>query len=344
MGGYQMELNYRLGPGFGAVEWSRLVNLVLAQMGFDDETHFELVLERNNGERQAFELMAGEFAHYLNPGVWPDLHQVILSNQWIKDMNVKLHLVKRGDHATISVKLDLAENGRRRQLAAAIQSLLAGSEAEEAFAPYHQERERLFGALLLTASGANKTRSSFLAGDFRAALSAGWALLQDRLKGVLPYRPGLEHRILEFLKQDPPTMLFPNLAGPQLRQELDGLAHLLTGFLTLLRPVVEGKDKQSEDPAVVLKCLVLLSLLVERIEAMVPNPMTAKKKDKTPAKPAVSRSKAAKKTTSRPKAVKKVVNKTGGKAAPSAKAKALRSPKPEKPASGAKKPLKKSSR
>jgi hypothetical protein len=64
-------------------------------------------------------------------------------------------------------------------------------------------------------------------------------------------------------------VLLPHLAGTRLKQELDGLGHLCAGALELLQPL------QVDAPGQVLKSLVLIGMLLERLENAIPNPAAA---------------------------------------------------------------------
>lgn len=294
MTGTQFDLSYRLRPDFGAARFAALCQTVLDSLVFDEDARLELMLERNDGERTTVELTAAELPRHLPESVWPELHQVQVANQWIKGMNVKISLVRRTDHQQVALKGETPNPERRPMLEQRVAAQLgqAGCEPSE----QEQERERMFGSMLMTEEIVEATRQAFLAGRFAEALAAAGLRLRRRLEHLLRQDPLTPGSVAALFAQDPPRILLPNLAGLRLKQELEGLGQLCAGALRL----------QVDAPAQVLKALVLIGLLLERLENAVANPAVLRKKGaarSTRKKPAAPRAAAAKRK--RKAAVKK---------------------------------------
>lgn len=276
MTAHALDVTSRLGTDFQARELIRLIEIIREEMGFDDETRYDLVLEYGDGRRGEYEIRAAELSWHLASADWPQLHQLLFSNHWIKDMNVKVSLVKRPGGVTLSVKGEIDRQDAVHRLTEAIRQRVWAQT--RACADALQERERLFGAMLLAKSVSDRTRASFLQGDFLGTLRGAYdtlAELQRRLLAVNPQRlRDLEAR----LAQDPPRILLPDRSGLRLRLELNALARLMSGTGLLLTPILSGKEPSPADTAVVLKYLVLISLLVERLEAATANPAAKRRK------------------------------------------------------------------
>lgn len=292
MNGSQINLNYRVSASFGPNQLDALLRLAHDSMGFDEDTRYDLTIQKNDGERIMAEIAVPELEGNIHSGVWGAIHQIIISSQWIKGMNLKLTLVRRQDYHTLSLKGELETAEARAVFAKKIEGHLAGVRVSDSGAgSTDQERERLFGSMLMTETILRATRQSFLAGQFDASLAAASSLLQDRLGkllGITVKKPG---DIAHLLAQEPPRLLFPDLSGSRLQLELAGLGSLCAGALTLTQPVVAGGESAPEDPARVLRCLVLFGMLLERLEVATPNPAAGRvvsrpsaAKKKTPAK------------------------------------------------------------
>lgn len=257
MNGTQFDLSYRLRPEFGASQFVELCQTVLDSLVFDEEVRLELMLEKNTGERNTLDLTAAELSSRLPDSAWPDLHLVQVSNQWIKGMNVKISLVRRPDHQQVTLRGETSNAEHKPLLERRVAAQL-GQEQEK-------ERERLFGSMLMTPEIVEATRQAFLAGHFSEAMSAASQQLQQRLVHLLrreSFRPG---EVVALFAQDPPRVLLPHLAGSRLKQELEALGHLCAGALSL----------RADAPAQVLKSLVLVGMLLERLENAIPNPAAA---------------------------------------------------------------------
>ncbi len=269
-----LELNFRLSPDFGAADFLAVADELWNKVGFDEETHYELMAEDAQGGRLEDEILHQDLGRLLDQALWSRLHLLLLSNQWIKGMNAKLQVVRRQDHSLFNLKLDLDRPGAGGELAAWLQERLARwQRPEEKSGRSPAEHERLFGAMLLHESVAGQARQLFLQGDFQGSLLAAYRVL-TRLAERLGSASlgGLE----QWLTQEPPRVLFPELSGRALRLELEGLGKLAGGLSTLLDPVLTGRQKLT-DPAPALKYLVLISLLVERLESAAPNPALKKR-------------------------------------------------------------------
>jgi hypothetical protein len=204
--------------------------------------------------------------------------------------------------------------GRRKALVRQINNQLVSNQTETAASAsaHNQERDRLFGAMLLTGSVVQQTRQSFMAGDFRGSLAAARELLDERLGKIFPASLDWKKNMCEWLTQDPPPLLLPNVSGNSLRLELEGLSHLLTGSSILLDSLVRGPERIPEDPAPVLKYLVLVSLLVEKLDSAESNPLFRQPKPGPVKKSAAKPKKAAKSMVKKPvkKSAKRVALKT----------------------------------
>ncbi|MEW6516183.1 MAG: hypothetical protein AB1439_04675 [candidate division FCPU426 bacterium] len=266
MNGTHLDLNYRLNLEFGPAQFVSLCRTVLDGMVFDEDTRLEAVLERVGGERSTWEGVSADLAGFLSESRWNDLHQIRLSNQWIKGMNVKISLVRRPDHQQIAIKGETPTPERRALVEQQVAARLQASNRDS----QEQERERLFGSMLMTKEIVDATRQAFLSGRFAEALEAAGLRLKRRLEHLFhqsEIRPG---DVVALLTQDPPLLLMPDLSGPRLKQELEGLGHLCAGALSLVRSLPAG------EPGPVLKTLVLIGLLLERLENALPNPAPRK--------------------------------------------------------------------
>jgi len=282
MTGSYIELNYRLNTLFGPNEFIELVNLAIENIGFDEETQFDLVIQRNTDERLLLEVTPLTMGQHITLQSWPDIHQIIFSNHWIKGMNLKIQLVRRQEYFSLSVKCEMEDPDRRTQFINKLEEQLAkqlrvdtSSDASE------QDRERLFGSILMTEPIIQATRQAFLAGDFRNVLAAATNLLNERIENLLKQRLKNAADVQEYFSQEPPRLIFPDLSGKQLHSELVGLGCLSAGILTLVKPIIQGKQPAPEDPARILKCLILISMLLERLEGAAPNPVAIAVQTKT---------------------------------------------------------------
>jgi hypothetical protein len=79
-----------------------------------------------------------------------------------------------------------------------------------------------------------------------------------------------------------PILLLPELSGKNLLEELQCISQILTGIRGLLESRIQGRMPVSQDPARVLKLLVLISFLYERLEnaSVNPNAINSPKKSK----------------------------------------------------------------
>lgn len=308
----QIDLNFRVNPAFGPGQLNALLRLAHDSMVFDEDTRYDLTIQKNDGERVSAEIALPELENHAHDGTWGSIHQIIISNHWIKGMNLKLTLVRRQDFHTLSLKGELETAEMRGTFTKKIDGHLAGVQVgENGGNSADQERERLFGSLLMTETIVRATRKSFLAGQFGASLSAANALLRDRLEKLLGVTVKKPTDLAHQLAEDPPRLLFPDLSGSRMQLELAGLGSLCAGALMLTQPVVEGRQTAPDDPARVLRCLVLFGMLLERLEVATPNP-AAKKKNPVKAKSGPVRAKKAVKSTSRAK-TKRTVKKSPSK-------------------------------
>jgi len=272
MSSHHLELDYRLKLDFCLSELIQIIGLAINEMGFDESTMYDLIIEKHDQDRVSCEITQSGIAGRLNNESWPDIHRIILTSYWIKDMNLKLDLVRRSDHVILNFKCEIEDAQRRAGMATEIEKLLAGLNRLESSAETHdQERERLFGAMLLEPGVVQLARQYFLAGDFQKSLTAASGLFMARLQKLLNVKLGNIKKINELLSQDPPRILFPDLSGIRLQRELKGLSGLITGCLTLLDPIIKGREPAPSDPALVLKYLVLISMIIERLEGGIPN-------------------------------------------------------------------------
>jgi hypothetical protein len=282
MGNHHFELVYHLKLGFGPAELIKIIGLAIEEMGFDESTLYDLIIEKSDHDRISCESAQSEIAGRLNNEAWPDIHRIILTSCWIKDMNLKIYLVRRSDNVVLNLKGEMEDAERRERMAEEIEkSLTAFGQLESSAETHDQKRERLFGAMLLEPGVVQSARQPFLAGDFRKALTAASGLFVARLQNLLNVKLGEVEKINELLTQDPPRILFADLSGTRLQKELKGLSGLVTGCLTLLDPIIKGREPAPGDPALVLKFLVLISMIIERLEGGIPNPAAGAASAKT---------------------------------------------------------------
>lgn len=304
------ELTQRINTEVSLADFMAFLEAALAQFDFDDDILFETVLEESDGRRREGETRRDQLSLLFTPDLWPALHQVILSNQWIKGMNVKIHWVRRAHGATLNVTWDLDAPGKARAVSEALEESLGalGRESQAAeLSSQAEDLERLFGSMLLADNVAGAARDPFLQGDFRSALTAAHRVLVKRLEVLLGAPVRKMGDLEELFNREPPCLLLPELSGPRLQVELSGLARLLTGLELLLQPLLRGRDQVSADPGMVLKKLVLISFLAERLETAVRNPAavqpskTGKPRARSSRSPhPATRPRAAKKAADRP--------------------------------------------
>jgi len=319
MSAHPIDLTYRLGVSFNARELRNLIELIQKEMEFDEETRYDLILEDYGGQRAEHEIQSPALGQFLTPEAWPDLHQFFFSNHWIKDMNLKLSLVKRSTGITLIVKGEVERSETAKQLTTNLeQTIRAFQQSETAACAYRQERERLFGSMLLAKSVVEQAREPFLTGDYISSLRAAHQVTAELSERLLRVKPSQLDKLQQILSQNPPRILLTDRSGRRLRSELNGLARLMAGAQILLEPMLKGQEPAPTDPAVVLKYLVLISLIAERLESGTPNPALGRRPVKATRKPAG----AAKSPKGRkPKGIakKKIVRKTV-KAKPTGKA------------------------
>jgi len=242
-------------------------------MMLDEETRYALELEQASGERQELELKRSELRRWVHAQMWPHIHQLRFANPWIKGMHVKLHFIRRPGQAVLSLRGEIESVDLRKRLTASVATqVLACQQSEAALRTHLQERERLFGSMLLAESVVRHARQPFLNGDFLGCLRAAYRIFTSRLEQLLGVAPDDLADVEALLTQDPPRLLLPDLSGKRLRRELDGVAKLISGVTLLLGPHLSASAEAFTDPAPVLKHLVLISLLIERLESATPNP------------------------------------------------------------------------
>ncbi len=273
MAAHAFELSYRLGAGFQGQELCALIAQVVKEIGFDESTRYDLTLDGADGQRVEEEGSVAENEQVLLTRPWAGLHQVQFANQWIKDMNVKLTVVRRpgGSVVTLRGETDRPE-AARRMTAALDRQLQAWQQSETACLQHQQERERSFGAMLLAPSVAGPVREPFLRGDYAGALLAAGRVLSALVERRLGLRLSDSRTLSTALTSRPPKLLFPDRSGAGLQHELDALSHLFAGVSQLLRTYTGDGSSLPSEPSQVLKVLVLVSLLVERLESATPNP------------------------------------------------------------------------
>ncbi|MBN1595710.1 hypothetical protein JW933_07285, partial [candidate division FCPU426 bacterium] len=268
MTGSQIELNYRLSNAFGPNDLIRIFSLAVETIGYDEETPFDLIIQKNNDERLLLEITPLDVNTYVHTKLWASIHQIIFSNHWIKGMNVKMQLVRRPEHCSLSVKCEMEDMERRTLFINKLEEQLAKElRLSGGGATTEQERERLFGSMLMTEAVIKVTRKSFLEGDFKTGITAAVKLLQERLGVLLKKRVKDPREVLTLADEETPLLIFPDLSGKQLQHELAGLGYLCAGILTLARPDAQGKKTVPEDPARVLKLLVLVGMILERLDS-----------------------------------------------------------------------------
>jgi hypothetical protein len=269
------ELSKHLSGEVSLAAFATFLETALSRFGFDEETLFDTVLEEGDGRRTEGETRRDRVVALFTEELWPGLRQVVLSNQWIKGMNLKVHWIRRLRGSTLTVTWDLDAPEKTAALAVVLEAALEAFSHSACAQPESSqaaELEHLFGSMLLVESVAAASREAFLNGDFRACLAAAHRVLEKRL-GVLLGAPVKRMGDLEELfRREPPCFLLPELSGSRLHVELTGLVHVLMGLELLLQPLLQGREKAPADPAPVLKKLVLISLLVERLETATRNP------------------------------------------------------------------------
>jgi hypothetical protein len=278
---HHRELTKRLNTELNLAAFASFLDTALAHFGFEEDTLFDTVLEEGDGHRVEGETRSDQLVALFTPELWPRLHQVILSNQWITGMNLKLHWIRRLHGSALTVTWDWNAPEKTPSVASVLAEgleRLGEAKADPSASTPTEELERLFGAMLLTPNVAEASREAFLSGDFSFSLTAAHRVLEKRL-GVLLGTP-LEKigNLEELFQQEPPCLLLPDLSGPRLQLELTGLARVLTGVELLLQPLLRGREAAPADPAAVLKKLVLISFLVERLETAVRNPAVEQRK------------------------------------------------------------------
>jgi hypothetical protein len=308
MSAHQMEMTKRLTAELSLKAFKGFLETVLDQIGFDEATVFDAVLEEENGHRMEYELQREALLGLIQEDQWPQIHKVLLSNQWMKGMNFKLHWIKRMQGSTLMIKWETTQSSTIKSTGAALEEALNALEwtthsAAAECAPQIEERERLFGAMLLTESVAARAKEPFLNGDFLGSLSAAYGILIGRLEELLGAHLERWEDLEIMFYQEPPCFLLPDLSGQRLQLELAAIARLWSGLELLLQPLLRGAEKAPEDPAGVLKKLVMISFLVERLEAAVPNPARVRKNTRVPQKRKVKKTR---RTTTR---IKKVIKK-----------------------------------
>ncbi|MCD4812177.1 hypothetical protein K8S19_00570 [bacterium] len=284
MSGSQINLTFRVRPTFGPEKCIQMVQLLVESMFFDEEAQFDLMIKKNNDERLHDELTPVDLGTFINPQTWPEIHQILFSNQWMKGMNLKFQLVRRHDYISLMLKCEMESPDHQQRLVRRIEEfLLSESYSEGGNDAHDQERERLFGSMLMHADVIRVARQPFLAGRFQEAIAAVVGLLVTRLEALLHARIKQPGDVVTQLSMDPPRLLLPDLSGKKLYEELSGIGNLCSGILTLTKPLVYSKVSVPEDPARILKWLVLIGLLLERLEGASFNPaLQGRSPGKTP--------------------------------------------------------------
>lgn len=283
MTAHPFELSYRLGEGFQARDLCALITQLVKEMGFDEGTRYDLTLDGIDGQRTEQEGAAAECERMLQARPWPELHQVQFANQWIKDMNVKLTVVRRTGGSVVTLRGVTDRPEAARHLTAALdRQLQAWQQSEAACLQHQQERERMFGAMLLAPSVAGPVREPFLRGDYAGALRASGRVLSLLVERRLGLRLDDVRGLASALTSRPPKLLFPDRSGAGLQRELDALSHLFAGVAQLLRTYTGDETSLPSEPSQALKVLVLISLLVERLESATPNPAARAKGGRAP--------------------------------------------------------------
>ncbi len=276
------EIHKRLDTDMDVQGFLILLNKVADEIGWSDDTLFDVMLEYNDDRREEYEADRKSWGEILTEGKWANLHQCVVMNQWIKGMNLKVACVKRNRFFSITLKSE----SFRIELGDVLLRIVDGEvgaqtirEKTETCSQDFEERERLFGAMLLSERVANKVRSPFLNGEFSEALRVGYEVYASRLEELLgmTLKPWKDMETIFF--QERPCFLFPDLSGDRLKLELAALARLSSGLELLLQPFLRGFEKAPEDPAIILKILVLISLLVDRLDAATSNPSSIYKKN-----------------------------------------------------------------
>lgn len=270
---YQVNLNYRFDVSYSSDQWLQLIKTLVDEMGFDDSAAFDMAMELQNHERTSRELTISEFETIMDDQLWPPLHQLILSNQWIKDMNVKVHLVKRQNHCTVTIQCDLDDAERRELIREKVDQLAALQMQSFTSADLNiQEMEALFGSMLLNDLVAQKTKQYFLRGDWQNCFREAEELIITQLLAKVQIDHKHYEEVITLLTKETPCLLLPDLSGDRLRAELGGLSHLIVGNLTLMQPMINRNPDDHIEPAHVLKYLVLTSIIIDRLENTIPNP------------------------------------------------------------------------
>lgn len=289
MGVHPLKLQFRLSRKFDVDRLVDLLGFIMDSMQFDEDMKYDLAVEKDGKDGAVQEISRSEIGENLTPQMWPGIHQVRFSNQWIKGLNVKLNLVKREDHSVLEITGEFENLAVRERLGNEISVRLESQMSSEDHAhPYFQEQERIFGSWLLAPSIAAQARPFFSSGDVGQALTAAYEVYGRLVRKLLRVAPTETARLEAILTQNPPPLIFPELSGNRLRLELKGLAQLMLGMQTWLQPKLKKPEDLPADPAAVLKYLVLLSLLVERLESAALNPAFQKRtlqKKKTASRP-----------------------------------------------------------
>jgi hypothetical protein len=297
---YQTEMTFR-GTALSTTQVLTLLTLIVDHMGFDDETRYELVLEGPGNQRQVIDTNRAQMAQHLQGSVWPEVHQLVLTNTWVKGLNFKLHIVRRHEGMAVSFKGEAPDRLSQR-LAELLKTRLEEWQTADAGKAGLIEHERIFGSLVLHPRIAAQCKQAFLAGDLRTALRNGWAVVLTGLDRCTGQKQSAPANWEAFFLQQPPRVLLPDLSGASLRQELSGIAKLATGLQTLVEPYLKGAGLPTLEPALILKLLVVMSLLLERLETLVFNPAATvpkRKASKPKAKPRARNRKVAAKITKR---------------------------------------------
>ncbi len=303
---YQIDQSFRLEPAFGLEDWKGILAAVIDQMAYDEDTLFEIIMEDSQLKRRTEEKPWRHVNTFMAPEVWESFHQMMLSNHWIKGMNIKFHLVKRPDHLNLSIKCGLDDMAQRQRVEEKIQSLLqpAVPSSRTVSRPTVEDLEALFGAMLLTESVATPTKGQFLRGDMQACLKTAQNLILEELHQKTGLAKDHYYEVINLFTQKTPYLLLPDLSGPRLREELESLGLLLVGTVSVMKAILDYKDSVLHDPPQILKYLVLTSMIMDRLENTVKNPAYSEEQARqavvVPAAPSV------KKTTGKKvKAVKK---------------------------------------
>jgi hypothetical protein len=279
--GHPLDLSYRLGTDLQAAQFVRILDGVRQAMGFDEEARFDLTLEDQANQRTEFELAGSALARPLTEA-WAQLRYLVAANQWIKDMNIKLSLVRRSGGVVVVCKGETESQEQAERVVALLQQEVALLAQAGPGRKPAVDRQLIFDAAPLAAGIAAQARETFLQGDFTGALRVALAVCEAQCRRLFPGAGLNPARLEAAIRRQPPNV--PKTEGAKRRpqREWNAFAKLLSGVLEFIAPRVRAGAKPFGDPAETIKYISLVSFLVGHLEACEP----AQPRKRKPARPA----------------------------------------------------------